>query len=83
MLPKWRTSKNYLAKFGYVPNMILFYKKTGPFYNLHYLLELIIKIWRIWPIFSMKNHVHSFITIFFSKKKKKKKAYSIWENICH
>jgi hypothetical protein len=37
--------QNYLAKFGYVPNMILFYKKTGSFYNLYYLLELIIKNW--------------------------------------
>ncbi len=79
MLPKWRTSKNYLAKFGYVTNMILFYKKTGSFYNLYYLLELIIKIWWIWPIFSIKNHVHSLINIFFKSKfdKKKKKLYNL------
>jgi hypothetical protein len=50
--------ENKLAKFKYILDMEVGKKKTESLYILGYILELIIEIWRIWVIFSMKNPLH-------------------------
>jgi len=62
--------ENNLGKFGYILD-IKVGQKPKSFYILGYLLELVIKIWRIWAIFFHENPLYWTKSYFSSKKLKK------------
>jgi hypothetical protein len=59
--------ENNLAKFGYILDMNAG-QKPKSFYILGYLLELVIKIWRIWAISFHENSFALDKIIFFKSK---------------
>jgi hypothetical protein len=59
--------ENNLGKFGYILD-IKVGQKPKSFYSLGYLLELVIKIWRIWAIFFHKKSFVLDKIIFFKLK---------------